>query len=160
MQGDLSLAIMTQASFCRLICAGAECLVLSFEYRLAPEHKFPAPHEDSYAELCWISDNAAVIGADPDCIAVGGDSSGGTMDEFFEGLTLIQTGKMKKKMPIILYGSEFWDKVMYLEALVEFGTISRKDLDLFQVVNSVDEAYEIIIAGLEEFAVDNPGPLL
>ena len=84
----------------------------------------------------------------------------GTMDEFFEGLTLIQTGKMKKKMPIILYGSEFWDKVMNLEALVEFGTISREDLDLFQVVDSVDEAYEIIIAGLEEFVVDNPGPLL
>jgi uncharacterized protein (TIGR00730 family) len=84
----------------------------------------------------------------------------GTMDEFFEGLTLIQTGKIKKKMPIILYGSEFWDKVMNLEALVEFSTISREDLDLFQVVDSVDEAYEIIIAGLEEFVVDNPGPLL
>jgi len=84
----------------------------------------------------------------------------GTMDEFFEGLTLIQTGKMKKKMPIILYGSEFWDKVMNLEALVEFGTISREDLDLFQVVDSVDEAYEIIVAGLQDFAVNNPGPLL
>ena len=84
----------------------------------------------------------------------------GTMDEFFEGLTLIQTGKMKKNMPIILYGSEFWDKVMNLEALVEFGTISRADLDLFQVVDNVDDAYKIITDGLEEFAVDNPGPLL
>jgi predicted Rossmann-fold nucleotide-binding protein len=84
----------------------------------------------------------------------------GTMDEFFEGLTLIQTGKMKKNMPIILYGSEFWNKVMNLEALVEFGTISRADLDLFQIVDNVDDAYKIIIDGLEEFAVDNPGPLL
>jgi uncharacterized protein (TIGR00730 family) len=84
----------------------------------------------------------------------------GTMDEFFEGLTLIQTGKMKKNMPIILYGREFWDKVMNLEALVEFGTISRADLDLFQVVDNVDDAYKIITDGLEEFAVDNPGPIL
>ena len=84
----------------------------------------------------------------------------GTLDEFFEGLTLLQTGKMKKKMPIILYGSDFWDKVMNLEALAEFGTISREDLDLFQVADSVDDAYKILSERLEEFAIDNPGPLL
>lgn len=72
-------SIETHDSFCRLICAGAECLVLSFEYRLAPEHKFPAAHEDSYAALRWVADNAASIGVDPDRIAMGGDSSGGTM---------------------------------------------------------------------------------
>jgi uncharacterized protein (TIGR00730 family) len=82
----------------------------------------------------------------------------GTFDELFEGLTLIQTGKIKKKMPIILYGSEFWDKVVNLRALVEFGTISREDLDLFQVIDTVDEAYDIITRQLEEFAIDNPGP--
>lgn len=84
----------------------------------------------------------------------------GTMDEFFESLTLIQTGKMKKRMPIILYGSDFWDKVMNLETLVEFGTISREDLDLFQVVDTVDEAYDIITARLIEYAVESPGPFL
>ena len=84
----------------------------------------------------------------------------GTLDEFFESLTLIQTGKMKKRMPIILYGSDFWDKVMNLEALVDFGTISRRDLDLFQVVDAVDEAYDIITARLIEYAVENPGPFL
>lgn len=72
-------SIETHDSFCRLICAGAECLVLSFEYRLAPEHKFPAAHEDSYTALRWASENAASIGADPYRIAMGGDSSGGTM---------------------------------------------------------------------------------
>lgn len=82
----------------------------------------------------------------------------GTLDELFEGLTLIQTGKIKKKMPIILYGSEFWDKVVNLKALVEFGTISRADLDLFQVIDTVDEAFDIITRQLEEFAIDNPGP--
>lgn len=72
-------SIETHDSFCRLMCMGAGCLVLSFEYRLAPEHKFPAAHEDSYAALCWAAENAARIGADPHRIAVGGDSSGGTM---------------------------------------------------------------------------------
>lgn len=81
----------------------------------------------------------------------------GTLDEFFEGLTLIQTRKMNKKMPIILYGSDFWDKVLNLQALVEFGTISREDLDLFQVIDNVDEAYDIITSQLEEYAIDNPG---
>ena len=47
---------------------------------------------------------------------------------------------------------------MNLEALVEFGTISRADLDLFQVIDTVDEAYDIITTQLEEFAIDNPGP--
>lgn len=84
----------------------------------------------------------------------------GTLDEFFEGLTLIQTGKIKKKMPIILYGSDFWGKVMNLEALVEFGTISREDLDLFEVIDTVDEAFDIITHRLEEYAVDHPGPLM
>lgn len=84
----------------------------------------------------------------------------GTLDEFFEGLTLIQTRKMNKKMPIILYGSEFWDKVINLQALVEFGTISREDLDLFQVIDNVDDAYDIITRDLEEYAIDNPGARL
>ena len=69
----------THDSFCRLMCAGAECLVLSFDYRLSPEHKFPAAHEDSYAAFCWAAENAAKIGGDPARIAIGGDSSGGTM---------------------------------------------------------------------------------
>lgn len=72
-------SIDTHDSFCRLICRDAGCLVLSFDYRLSPEHKFPAAHEDSYAALVWTAENAARIGADPSKIAVGGDSSGGTM---------------------------------------------------------------------------------
>ena len=72
-------SIETHDSFCRLMCSGAECLVLSFDYRLSPEHKFPAAHEDSHAALCWAAENAGGIGADPARIIVGGDSSGGTM---------------------------------------------------------------------------------
>lgn len=72
-------SIETHDSFCRLMCAGAECIVLSLDYRLSTEHKFPAAHDDSYAALCWAAAHAAEIGGDPARIAVGGDSSGGTM---------------------------------------------------------------------------------
>ena len=74
----------------------------------------------------------------------------GTLDELMETLTLIQTEKIKKKMPIVLFGKEFWDRVINFDALVEFGTISPGDLDLFMLTDSVDEAYEYITTQLEE----------
>ena len=80
----------------------------------------------------------------------------GTFDELFEALTLIQTGKMTKKMPIVLYGREFWTKVVNFQALVEFGTISRSDLDLFTVVDTVDEAFDLITRELEHDSVGRP----
>ena len=81
----------------------------------------------------------------------------GTMDELFESLTLVQTGKIHKRLPIVLYGKEFWEKVVNLEALVEFGTISPDDLNLFHVSDTVDDAFDHITAELTEYAVDRPG---
>ena len=72
----------------------------------------------------------------------------GTLDEFFEILTLIQTEKIKKNLPIVLFGKEYWSKLINFETLVEFGTIDRKDLDLFLLTSSVDEAYEYVISSL------------
>jgi uncharacterized protein (TIGR00730 family) len=77
----------------------------------------------------------------------------GTLDELFEALTLIQTGKVSKKLPIVLYGKEFWDDVLNLEALVKYGTISPEDLDLFIFTDSVDEAYDYLTHYLEEHAL-------
>ena len=67
----------------------------------------------------------------------------GTFDEFFELLTLIQTGKMEP-IPILLFGKDFWTRVIDFEALAEEGTISPKDLDLFTFVEDADEAWTII----------------
>lgn len=64
----------------------------------------------------------------------------GTLDEFLELLTLIQTGKMKP-IPVLLFGNDFWDKVINLEALVEEGTISAKDLDLFHRCETAEDAW-------------------
>ena len=64
----------------------------------------------------------------------------GTFDEFFELLTLIQTGKMKP-IPILLFGKDFWSRVVNFEAIAEEGTISKKDLDLFKWCESADDAW-------------------
>jgi len=65
----------------------------------------------------------------------------GTLDELFEVLTLIQTEKVKKHLPIIIYGSEYWNEVLNLDAMVKYGTISKSDLDLIKFCDSVDEAF-------------------
>jgi hypothetical protein len=72
----------------------------------------------------------------------------GTLDEFFEILTLIQTGKIKKNLPIVLFGKEYWNKLINFETLVEYGTIDRKDLDLFFLTSSVDDAFEHVTSSL------------
>ncbi len=78
----------------------------------------------------------------------------GTMDELFEVLTLIQTKKSAKRMPIVLYGKAYWEEVINFQALVEWGTISAEDLDLFQLCDSVDEAFTCLTGQLSELYLD------
>ncbi len=84
----------------------------------------------------------------------------GTLDELFELMTLIQTLKMKKRPPIVLFGRTFWNEVLNLEALVRYGTIDAKDTQIFKVTDSVDEAFEHVTAGLASKAMGSPGPRL
>jgi acetyl esterase len=69
----------THDPVCRALCAGAECVVISVGYRLAPEHRFPAAIDDSLAATRWVAAHAAGIGGDPARIAVAGDSEGGNL---------------------------------------------------------------------------------
>jgi hypothetical protein len=84
----------------------------------------------------------------------------GTLDEFFELLTLVQTGKIRKRMPIVLFGSRYWSEVINLEALERYGTINAQDLELFFRTDSVDEAFDFITDQLQSYAIDIPGPRL
>ncbi len=78
----------------------------------------------------------------------------GTLDELFELMTLIQTGKVTKKVPVVLFGAAYWNEVVNFEAMARFGTISRKDLDLFHVTDDVDEAFHLITTELERIEAD------
>lgn len=71
------------------------------------------------------------------CVFPGGF---GTFDETFELLTLVQTGKMKA-MPIVLFGKEFWNKVVDFDALADEGVINRRDIELFKFVETAEEAW-------------------
>lgn len=80
----------------------------------------------------------------------------GTLDEMAEILTLCQTLKLKKKLPMVLYGSDFWRRCLDLNVLVETGTISREDLDLLYRSDNVDDAFDYISGELAA-VVGEPG---
>ncbi len=84
----------------------------------------------------------------------------GTMDEFFEVMTLMQTRKLTKPIPIVLYGGEFWNDVLNLDALVRHGTIDAGDKNLFFETDSVDEAFDFITTELIEKSLGTPGGVL
>jgi len=68
----------------------------------------------------------------------------GTLDELMEVLTLIQTKKLTKQMPIIVFGQDYWQEVIDIEAMAKWGTISPDDLKLFKVVNTAEEAFRYL----------------
>jgi uncharacterized protein (TIGR00730 family) len=75
----------------------------------------------------------------------------GTLDELFEILTLAQTEKLAKKILVVIYGSEYWKKVVNFEAMADAGTISPDDLDLFRMVDSPEEGFEFLKEGLTKY---------
>ena len=72
------------------------------------------------------------------------------MDEVFELLTLLQTKKVEKKIPVVLFDKTFWNEVLNFKALQEYGVIRPADLELFKIVDDVDEAFDYITKQLEE----------
>ena len=73
--GDLE----SQDSLLRALANRSQCIVISVAYRLAPENPYPAGNDDAWAALTWVADHASEIGADPQRLAVGGDSAGGLL---------------------------------------------------------------------------------
>ena len=81
----------------------------------------------------------------------------GTMDEMFEVLTLIQTKKPHKTMPVILFGKAFWEEVIDFDALVRWGVVSPQDLNIFRLTDSVDDAFAYLTSQLEELYLTPKG---
>ncbi len=80
----------------------------------------------------------------------------GTIDEMFEILTLVQTGKFAKPLTVIIYGSEYWKSVLNLDLLAARGAIAQKDLRLFQFADTPEEAFALLQSGLAAH-LDTPG---
>jgi len=80
----------------------------------------------------------------------------GTLDELMECLTLIQTEKIKKRLPIVLYGKEFWESVINWDYLVKVGTISPDDLDLFHISDDIDDAFTYVTYFIEKHQLKGP----
>jgi uncharacterized protein (TIGR00730 family) len=78
----------------------------------------------------------------------------GTLDELFELLTLAQTGKLAKKIIIVVYGREYWNRVLDFRALADWGAISPKDMDLFHFADTPDEAFEILRDNLVRYHLE------
>jgi uncharacterized protein (TIGR00730 family) len=74
----------------------------------------------------------------------------GTMDELFETLTLIQTRKVEKPMPIVLFGSEFWNEIINFQAFLDWGVISPGDENLYRIIDTPQEAHDYITTWLSE----------
>jgi len=75
----------------------------------------------------------------------------GTLDELFEILTLAQTQKLAKKILVVIYGSEYWNRLLNFQTMVDAGTISPEDLELFKIVNSPEEGFEFLRDGLTKY---------
>ena len=82
----------------------------------------------------------------------------GTMDELFEILTLAQTEKLAKRILVLMYGKDYWSRVLNIDALIDWGTISPNDVDLYRVVDSPEEAFEMLRKGLTKFHLNAPHP--
>jgi uncharacterized protein (TIGR00730 family) len=80
----------------------------------------------------------------------------GTLDELFEILTLAQTQKLAKKILVVIYGSEYWNRAINFQALADSGTISPQDMELFKMVDSPEEGFEYLRDGLTRYHL---GPL-
>lgn len=128
MIGDLD----SHDSVCRQLCNDAGVRVIAIDYRLAPEHKFPAAVEDCCAATAWIIDNAARLGVDPARIAVGGDSAGGNLSAVVSNHFAAADHQPLKFQLLIYPATDRTFDTPSMATLKDAGvTLDRKILDYF-----------------------------
>jgi acetyl esterase len=135
-RGDLH----THDNVCRFLAREAGVLVLSVDYRLAPEHKFPAAVEDSFAAFRWAHENAAELGADQDAIAVGGDSAGGNLTAVVGQLAAADGGPAPAFLLIIYPATDFSEKRRSVQLFREGFLLTESDMDWYTAHYLPDES--------------------
>ncbi len=74
----------------------------------------------------------------------------GTLDELFDVLTLLQTKKVSRKIPIVLFGTEFWNGLINWDRMISNNVISRSDMDLFIILDSIDETFDYLTKNMQK----------
>jgi acetyl esterase len=124
--------IETHDVSCRQLTAGSECVTVSVDYRLAPEHKFPAGPEDCYAATKWAADNTRALNVDPNRFAVGGDSAGGNLAAAVAQLARDRGGPKLAFQLLIYPATDCANDTASQREFAEDGYIlSRADMDWF-----------------------------
>jgi len=126
-RGDLH----THDNTCRFLAREAGVIVLSVDYRLAPEHKFPAAVEDSFAAFRWAHENAAELGVDQNAIAVGGDSAGGNLAAVVGQLAAADGGPVPAFLLIIYPATDFSEKRRSVKLFREGFLLTESDMDWY-----------------------------
>ena len=117
---------------CRALTNDAGCTVVSVDYRLAPEHKFPAGPEDCYAATQWVAKNAAALGSDADHIAVGGDSAGGNLAAAISLMARDRGGpRIRHQMLIYPATDAAMDTASQKEFTADGFVLSKLDMEWF-----------------------------
>jgi acetyl esterase/lipase len=152
--GQVIGSIDTHDDLCREICRSGRVHVLSVDYRLAPEHKAPASSEDAYAAYRWACEHAAELGADPQRVAVGGDSAGGNLS----ALVSLRARDEKAPLPalqLLLYPATDYHGQTRSQTLFARGFfLTRRDMDWFEArflggaqVEATDPRVSPLLAG-------------
>jgi acetyl esterase/lipase len=127
----------------RNLCAGAESLVASVDYRMGPEHKFPAAVEDSFAALAWVHANAAALGADAERIGVHGDSAGANLAAVV-ALMARDAGRPRLRLQSLVYpvADYTMGTSSYEKFATGYGILTREAMAWFRkhYLRSADDA--------------------
>jgi acetyl esterase len=133
--GFIAGSVDTHDAIARHLCAHAEAIVIGVDYRLAPEHPFPAAVDDAYGALSWAAEHAAEIGGDPSRIAVAGDSAGGNLAAVLCQLTRERRGPAIA-FQALLYPVVDFDLATPRASMAQFGGgdffLSVHDMEMFR----------------------------